>query len=99
MSAPMSPERLDEIRERVDGIDCYDGDAETLALSLAADVRDLLAVLDAVLVPHSHEVAYADDTYSDTDLPEGYERHYCNEDGEDWPCAFVVAVTGAGGGS
>ncbi|TDL43851.1 hypothetical protein [Microbacterium oleivorans] len=46
---------------------------------------------------HREAVMYADDIPEGTDylpgtttpIPEDYERHYCEEDGEDWPCAAV----------
>jgi hypothetical protein len=40
---------------------------------------------------HYEEVAYADDIAEGSEdlIPEDYERHYCAEDGEDWPCTTV----------
>lgn len=47
------------------------------------------------LADHYEEIAYADDIPEgqDEEVPEDYERHYCNEDGEDWPCATIRAAT------
>lgn len=41
---------------------------------------------------HVEAVAFADDIAEGGDpVPEDYERHYCEEDGQDWPCAVVRA--------
>lgn len=42
---------------------------------------------------HYEEIAYADDIAEGSEdlIPDDYERHYCAEDGEDWPCATVRA--------
>lgn len=52
----------------------------------------------AGLADHFEEIAYADDIPEgqDWEVPEDYERHYCNEDGEDWPCRAVLAASADG---
>lgn len=52
---------------------------------------------------HYEGVMYADDIPEGTDylpgttdpIPDDYERHYCEEDGEDWPCATVRLIDAA----
>ena len=67
-------------------------EAESLLRSLstppADDVREALG-------EHVEGVMYADDIPEGTDylpgttdpIPDDYERHFCQEDGEDWPCS------------
>ena len=38
---------------------------------------------------HVECVMYADDVAEGVDVPDDYERHYCETDGEDWPCAHA----------
>lgn len=38
---------------------------------------------------HVECVMYADDVADGVDVPDDYERHYCETDGEDWPCAHA----------
>ena len=61
------------------------------------DVPRLVAAIEAVAGMHYESVAYADDVAEggDDPVPDDYERHYCNEDGETWPCATVRAVVAA----
>jgi len=64
----------------------------------AAAIREAAAaqaVIDAALAPHREGVAYADDIAEGTDVPEDYERHYCDWDGEDWPCSMVRVLSAA----
>lgn len=44
------------------------------------------SLLDA---DHVEAVAYADDIDEGKDVPDNYERHYCEADGEEWPCAYA----------
>lgn len=45
------------------------------------------------LSAHVEGIQYADDIAEGGDpVPEDYERHYCEEDGEDWPCAAVRSI-------
>lgn len=61
------------------------------------DQAKLIAAIEAVGSIHFEAVAYADDIAEggDVEIPEDYERHYCEEDGEDWPCRTVAALTQA----
>lgn len=74
--------------------------AETARLQAELTRRD--TVIAGLLDPAGHieEVAYADDiAEGGEEVPEDYERHYCDMDGEDWPCAFTRAITLASAGS
>lgn len=42
------------------------------------------------IAAHTEAIAHADDYYGPDELPEDYERHYCEEDGLDWPCRTVL---------
>lgn len=46
------------------------------------------------LAQHYEGIAYEDDIAEGSEdlFPEDYERHFCHEDGEDWPCATVLAA-------
>jgi hypothetical protein len=48
--------------------------------------------IQARLDAHYEDVAYADDIAEGSDdlIPKDYERHYCAEDGKDWPCPDVT---------
>ncbi|YCK81372.1 hypothetical protein M1D89_20230 [Arthrobacter sp. D3-18] len=64
---------------------------------------ETVAALAAALEPnvpladHYECIAYADDIAEgqDWEVPEDYRRHYCAEDGEDWPCQTVAAALGS----
>jgi hypothetical protein len=51
-------------------------------------------VIETVRELHHEDVAYADDMDEASDVPDDYERHFCHEDGEDWPCATIRALEG-----
>ena len=61
---------------------------------------DLLALLpapapapSAATARHERAVAYADDVAEGgAPVPDDYERHYCTDDGEDWPCGAARAA-------
>lgn len=61
---------------------------------------DLLILLDATApapsaatARHERAVAYADDVAEGgAPVPDDYERHYCTDDGEDWPCGAARAA-------
>jgi hypothetical protein len=78
-------------------------DAEFIA-NAPADVAYLLAelrkaheALAAVESVHYEGIAYADDVAegSDETIPDDYEHHFCQEDGEDWPCTTMAALRAA----
>lgn len=49
----------------------------------------------ALHAAHYQGFEYGDDIAEggDEEVPEDYERHFCHEDGEDWPCpAFIAAA-------
>ena len=47
----------------------------------------------AATARHERAVAYADDVAEGgAPVPDDYERHYCTEDGEDWPCGAARAA-------
>ena len=75
---------------------CSPEDAAFIAQA-RTDVPRLLAAIEAVAGPHYECVAYADDIPEggNDDVPEDYERSYCNEDGHDWPCPTIAAVVAA----
>lgn len=64
---------------------------------------DLLILLDATApapsaatARHERAVAYADDVAEGgAPVPDDYERHYCTDDGEDWPCGAARAARAA----
>lgn len=62
---------------------------------LPEDQRIKDAVFQAIVrafavAAHVEGVAYADDIAEGGDLvPDDYERHYCEEDGDDWPCPTI----------
>lgn len=58
-------------------------------------MSDEREIIELVKATHYEGIAYADDIPEggDEEVPEDYERHYCNEDGEDWPCATIAALT------
>jgi hypothetical protein len=64
---------------------------QKLGWSPSAPVEgDEREALSADLTAHVEGVAYADDIAEGGDpVPDDYERHYCEEDGEDWPCTAV----------
>lgn len=53
-----------------------------------------LPAIRALLEAHYEGVEYGDDIPEGEmeAVPEDYERHYCHEDGEDWPCAAFIAA-------
>ncbi|KQR02498.1 hypothetical protein ASF72_10720 [Arthrobacter sp. Leaf141] len=55
----------------------------------ASDPR--LDAIKGTWAAHYKDIAYADDIAEggDEEVPEDYERHCCNEDGEDWPCQAI----------
>lgn len=69
--------------------------ARSLVPRLVAEVRARDTVIEAVRAVHHEGVAYADDIDEASDVPDDYERHFCHEDGEDWPCATIRALEGA----
>ena len=47
----------------------------------------------AATARHERAVAYADDVAEGgAPVPDDYERHYCTDDGEDWPCGAARAA-------
>jgi hypothetical protein len=62
--------------------------------ALLALVREQAAALERVKEVHFEGVAYADDIPEggDEEVPEDFERHFCQEDGEDWPCTTASAL-------
>nr|DAQ47237.1 MAG TPA: RyR domain [Caudoviricetes sp.] len=80
--------------------------------SLPADQRLKDAVFQAIVSGfvaaetegHVEGVMYADDIPEGTDylpgttepIPDDYERHYCEQDGEEWPCWTVRQFHGSG---
>ena len=54
------------------------------------------AVEAAAEALHYECIAYADDVPEggDESVPEDYERHYCDYDGETWPCAAYRSAEG-----
>lgn len=62
--------------------------ADSLYVTPTDDEREDLA-------EHVEGIQYADDIAEGGDpVPEDYERHYCEEDGEDWPCAAIRRAQG-----
>lgn len=93
----LSRECVVAAKARADAALHFDGhpdDWDDVAHSAVVDVPVMADALLRVLDLHHEGVAYADDMDEADDVPEDYERHFCHEDGETWPCATVRAVTG-----
>lgn len=58
------------------------------------EVDILSARIEKALAGHVEGVAYADDLDEAADVPDDHERHFCHEDGEDWPCSLRRTLKG-----
>ena len=74
-------------------------DSETVArcahgyLSIVGNVSAPAPAPSAATARHERAVAYADDVAEGgAPVPDDYERHYCTDDGEDWPCGAARAA-------
>ena len=65
---------------------------QTLLEEAEAERDAALAAIERVRAIHFEDIAYADDSYGPEPRPDNYERHYCSEDGEDWPCPTIQAL-------
>jgi hypothetical protein len=87
------------IKERAEGIDYLreNGSSDALHASAAVDLKALHAAVTGALALHYEGIAYADDVPEggNEPVPEDYERHYCHQDGETWPCPTVAAIAEA----
>ena len=62
-------------------------------LSIVGNITAPAPAPSAATARHERAVAYADDVAEGGDpVPDDYERHYCTDDGEDWPCGAARAA-------
>ena len=94
----ISPRWDPDARWNVDGRHYY-GATETVLAVLGGAVTVLhdpaapVPAPSAATARHERAVAYADDVAEGgAPVPDDYERHYCTEDGEDWPCGAARAA-------
>ena len=62
-------------------------------LSIVGNITAPAPAPSAATARHERAVAYADDVAEGgAPVPDDYERHYCTDDGEDWPCGAARAA-------
>lgn len=62
-------------------------------LSIVGNISAPAPAPSAATARHERAVAYADDVAEGgAPVPDDYERHYCTDDGEDWPCGAARAA-------
>ena len=93
--------RLDAIQARLDAAQHHGAPAFMIPTAdvayLLAELRKAREALTRVEEVHFEGIAYADDVAEGCDepVPDDYEHHFCQEDGEDWPCATTRALRAA----